>query len=108
MKKLDAKTEARIEEIIRTLTLEQKVGQMNQTVSWGGTVEMYAERIRRGEIGSMICGAPDVSADRSFEKKFRDFHNALQKVAVEESPCNIPLMFGADIIHSYGVCYPSE
>ena len=27
MKKLDAKTEARIEEIIRTLTLEQKVGQ---------------------------------------------------------------------------------
>lgn len=34
MKKLDAKTEARIEEIIRTLTLEQKVGQMNQTVSW--------------------------------------------------------------------------
>ena len=54
MKKLDAKTEARIEEIIRTLTLEQKVGQMNQTVSWGGTVEMYAERIRRGEIGSMI------------------------------------------------------
>ena len=106
MKKLDAKTEARIEEIIKTLTLEQKVGQMNQTVSWGGTVEMYAERIRRGEIGSMICGAPDVSADRSFEKKFRDFHNALQKVAVEESPCNIPLMFGADIIHSYGVCYP--
>ena len=65
MKKLDAKTEARIEEIIRTLTLEQKVGQMNQTVSWGGTVEMYAERIRRGEIGSMICGAPDVSARSS-------------------------------------------
>lgn len=58
MKNLDAKTEARIEEIIKTLTLEQKVGQMNQTVSWGGTVEMYAERIRRGEIGSMICGAP--------------------------------------------------
>lgn len=106
MKKLDAKTEARIEEIINTLTLEQKVGQMNQVCSWAGTVESYGERIRKGEIGTMICGVAGVSEDRSDEKRFRDFHNALQKIAVEESPCGIPLMFGADVIHSYSVCYP--
>ena len=106
MKKLDAKTEARIEEIISTLTLEQKVGQMNQFCSWAGTVETYGERIRRGEIGTMIVGVPGVSDDRSAEKGFRDFHNALQKIAVEESPCGIPLMFGADVIHSYRTCYP--
>lgn len=106
MKKLDAKTEARIEEIIGTLTLEQKVGQMNQVCSWAGTVESYGERIRRGEIGTFICGVAGVSEDRSDEKRFREFHNALQKIAVEESPCGIPLMFGADVIHSYNVCYP--
>lgn len=106
MKKLDAKTEARIEEIINTLTLEQKVGQMNQFCSWAGTVETYGERIRRGEIGTMIVGVPGVSDDRSSEKGFRDFHNALQKIAVEESPCGIPLMFGADVVHSYRTCYP--
>ena len=106
MKKLDAKTEARIEEIINTLTLEQKVGQMNQFCSWAGTVETYGERIRRGEFGTMICGVAGFSEDRSAEKGFREFHNALQKIAVEESPCGIPLMFGGDVIHCYNVCYP--
>ncbi|MBR4881144.1 MAG: hypothetical protein IKU19_04380, partial [Clostridia bacterium] len=106
MKKLDAKTEARIEEIINTLTLEQKVGQMNQFCSWAGTVETYGERIRRGEFGTMICGVANFSEDRSSEKNFREFHNALQKIAVEESPCGIPLMFGGDVVHCYNVCYP--
>lgn len=106
MKKLDAKTESRIEEIINTLTLEQKVGQMNQFCSWAGTVETYGERIRRGEFGTMICGVANFSEDGSAEKGFRDFHNALQKIAVEESPCGIPLMFGGDVIHCYNVCYP--
>ena len=107
MKKLDAKTEARIEEIISTLTLEQKVGQMNQVCSWAGNVDFYADRIRRGEIGTMIVGVPAVTEDRSAEKNFREFHNALQKIAVEEGPCGIPLMFGADVIHSYRTCYPT-
>lgn len=106
MKKLDAKTEARIDEIMSKLTLEQKVGQMNQVPSWIAGPEYYYERIRRGEIGSLICGVPDISEDRHAEKAFRERHNAYQKVAVEEGPCGIPLMFGADVIHSYTVCYP--
>lgn len=106
MKKLDRAVEKRIEDIIGALTLEQKAGQMTQTIAWGGDAEYYANRIRRGEIGTMICGVPDITPDRSAEANYRSLLNGYQKVAIEESPCHIPLMFGADVIHSYNVCYP--
>lgn len=106
MKKINKATEKRIEDIISALTLEQKVGQMTQTVSWAGNRDYYKDRIRKGEIGTMICGVPEVTADHSAEAHFKDLLADYQKTALEESPCNIPIMFGADVIHSYGVCYP--
>lgn len=106
MIKLNDKTEARIDEIISKLTLKQKVGQMNQAVLWAGSEEYYIDRIRKGEIGTLICGLPNRSDDRSSEAERRRLLNSLQKAAIEESPCGIPLMFGADVVHSYDVCYP--
>ncbi len=106
MKLLDKKTEEKIESIISSLTLEQKIGQMNQSVAWAGTEEQYKERIRRGEVGTFIVGVPAYTGDRSAEHERRRFLNSLQKTAIEESPCGIPLLFGADVIHGYDLVYP--
>ena len=39
-------------------------------------------------------------------KQQAEFFNALQKIAVEESPSKIPLLFALDVIHGYRTIFP--
>jgi beta-glucosidase len=86
---------ARVEAIMETLSLEEKIGQLTQIAGTpffpGPEPE---EVIRKGGAGSVLW--------LNDTKKF----NALQKIAVEESPSKIPLLFALDVIHGYRTIFP--
>src|ERR1700752_522597 len=91
--------ERRIEALLKQMSLEEKVGQLNQ-YSYGqptgpatgrSTVE---ESIKRGEIGSFLNVTDPLLSNR------------LQHLAMEESRLKIPLIFGLDVIHGYRTIFP--
>ncbi len=72
------------------MTVAEKVGQLVQLdASWGYPPEYLGDRLRAGEIGSVLN-----NADRSVV-------NELQRIAVEESRLGIPLLVGRDVIHGF-------
>jgi beta-glucosidase len=77
------------------MSLEEKIGQLTQISGApffpGPKPE---EIIRKGGAGSVLW-----LNDR---KQF----NVLQKIAVEESPSKIPLLFALDVIHGYRTIFP--
>src|SRR6185295_15129871 len=91
--------ERKIEALLKQMSLEEKVGQLNQ-YSFGqptgpstgrSTVE---ESIKRGEIGSFLNVTDPVLSNR------------LQRMAMEESRLKIPIIFGLDVIHGYRTIFP--
>jgi beta-glucosidase len=92
--------EAKIENLIQKMTLEEKVGQMAQYSIRGlnedklGPIE---QQIREGKVGSFL---------NLTVKNGAIVRNKLQKVAVEESRMHIPLIFGFDVIHGYRTMFP--
>lgn len=92
---MDPDTEARVDKILKGLSLAEKIGQLVQV---GGADFIPGPKpediIRRGGAGSVLW--------LNDTKKF----NALQKIAVEESPSKIPLLFALDVIHGYRTVFP--
>jgi beta-glucosidase len=95
--------EERISLLMKEMTLEEKVGQMNQyNGSWdftgpkpvGGSEEEKYVHIKKGWVGSLLSvrGVKEV--------------RAVQKIAVEETRLGIPLIFGFDVIHGYKTLSP--
>ena len=78
------------------MTLEEKVGQLNQDGSspMEGKGESADDNIRAGRVGTLL-GVHGTSRC-----------NHLQKVAVEESRLGIPLLFGMDVIHGHRTIFP--
>lgn len=84
--------EQKIEDLLSQMTLEEKIGQMNQLDSWAA--EENEELFRQGRVGSIfnIVGAKEV--------------NRLQRIAVEESRLGIPVVAARDVIHGFHTIYP--
>lgn len=83
----------RVEELLAKMTLEEKLGQLNQ-VSAMDNLEDMAAQIRMGRVGSILNG---VGAARI---------NVLQRVAVEETRLGIPILMSRDVIHGYKTIAP--
>jgi beta-glucosidase len=95
--------EERISLLMKEMTLEEKVGQMNQYNGFwevtgpapkGGNAELKYKHLRDGWVGSMLTvrGVKEV--------------RAVQKIAVEETRLGIPLIIGFDVIHGYKTLSP--
>jgi beta-glucosidase len=88
-----------VDSVLARLTLEEKLGQLNQVSGLGnptgpgGTPAGY-EQIRRGQVGSFLNV---VGADTT---------RKIQRIAVEESRSHIPLLFALDVIHGYRTTFP--
>src|SRR6186713_2468588 len=89
------KVHQRVEGLLKKMTLEEKIGQLNQ-VSAANFLNPpnREEMIRKGEIGSFLWSVDSAQLDR------------YQHIAVEESRLHIPLLFGYDVIHGYRTVFP--
>lgn len=100
---LDNRIEGKIDSLMLLMTLEEKVGQMNQYNGFwnvtgpapkeGDAANKY-EHLKKGWVGSML----NVKGVKEVRK--------VQKIVVEESRLGIPLIIGFDAIHGYKTMSP--
>ena len=83
--------EARVEDLLGRMTLEEKIGQMCQNTKYP---ESHEQLVEAGRVGSLfnVTGAEQT--------------NEVQRIAVERSRLGIPMIFGLDVIHGYSTIYP--
>lgn len=98
-----AEISAKVEALLSQMTLDEKIGQMNQyngfwnatgpAPSEGDAKNKY-EHLRTGLVGSVL----NVTGV--------DNARGMQKIVVEESRLGIPLIFAFDVIHGYATVSP--
>lgn len=93
----------KIEDLLSKMTLEEKIGQMNQYSGFfdvTGPAPIFGENknkyehIKTGQVGSML----NVLGVKRIRK--------MQQLAVENSRLGIPLIFAYDVIHGYKTMAP--
>lgn len=98
----DAKMDKFISELMKKMTLEEKIGQLHLisgTDAVSGEIlnsdqNKTTQEIKKGKVGAFI------------NAKGADKVKALQRIAVEESRLGIPLLFGMDFLHGYETIFP--
>src|SRR5919201_74269 len=88
------RAEPKIDSLLARMTLEEKLGQLNQLSVDGQPNAEQLDLVRKGLVGSFLnlAGA--------------DATHAAQHVAVTESRLHIPLLLGLDVIHGYRTIFP--
>ena len=91
-----ANIERRINLLLSKMTLEEKLGQLQQLdgEANGNYRPEHLDLVRRGLLGSTLNV-------RGVQRT-----NELQRIAVEQSRLKIPLLFGFDVIHGYRTIFP--
>ena len=121
---LTLEEEKHINSLIDQMTLEEKVGQMNQLspsiaggfdLPFGELIEMMTEgRISKEEFENIMRNAEmDYHEDDIRNGRIGSFlindskkANELQRIAMEETRLGIPLIFGFDVIHGFHTVFP--
>jgi beta-glucosidase len=91
---------ARVTALLKQMTLDEKIGQMNQLSKdfATGTVSddqsNVEEQVRKGGIGSFL------------NLNEMDMKIKMQTIATKESRLKIPLIFAIDVIHGYKTIFP--
>jgi len=96
----DPRVEARVDALLKQMTLEEKVGQLVQRdanvgrtgLGTGGTG--WDAVAARGEIGSLFNVTDPTEV------------NAIQRAGMEKSRLHIPVLFGLDVIHGFRTTFP--
>jgi beta-glucosidase len=95
----DPSIEPRVEELLKKMTLEEKVGQLvqysaGQPTGPGTGRTDYNDMLAKGQIGALFN---IITAKES---------NAFQRIAVEKSRLHTPVIFGLDVIHGFRTEFP--
>lgn len=85
--------EKRIDELVSQMTLQEKIGQMNQLTGMGLSKNMK-ESVKTGKVGTIL------------NELNVEVVNELQRIAVEESRLHIPLIVARDVIHGFKTIFP--
>jgi len=86
----------KIDSLLALMTLEEKLGQLNQLSGLGGKelVDEKRQLLKKGLMGSFL----NVSGAETTRE--------VQQIAVQESRLGIPLIFGLDVIHGFRTIFP--
>lgn len=95
----DTKMKTFIDGLMKKMTLEEKIGQLNLPGAGDITTGQasnsdIAKKIEKGQVGGL------------FNIKSVAKIKEVQKLAVEKSRLKIPLLFGMDVIHGYETVFP--
>jgi beta-glucosidase len=85
--------EERIDQLLSQMTLQEKIGQMNQ-LNGRNVDEVLLSQIKNGHVGSIL------------NVEQAELVNAIQRVAVEDSRLGIPILIARDVIHGYKTIFP--
>src|SRR5438034_633019 len=86
--------EQKIDSLLARMTLEEKLGQLNQLSVDNQPTAEQLDLVRKGLVGSFL-NLTGAAATRD-----------AQHIAVTESRLRIPLIFGHDVIHGYRTIFP--
>ncbi len=95
--------EEKINALLQKMTLEEKVGQMNQYNGFwevtgpapkDGNAKRKYDHLRKGMVGAVL----NVKGTENVRK--------MQEIAVKETRLGIPLLFGYDVIHGHKTLFP--
>lgn len=97
--KQDPKMDKFVSELMKKMTVDEKIGQLNLVtageVTTGATASTGVEaKIAAGQIGGIFS--------MTTPKKIR----AAQELAVNKTRLKIPMIFGLDVIHGYKTTFP--
>ena len=115
-----APVEARVRDLLRRMTLKEKVGQMDQIVIGklkaasppangdcnGGNNDplqpVCLEKVLiTDKTGSILAGGTDNPRDNT-GRGWAEQYNTIQRYAIEHSRLHIPIIFGVDAVHGLG------
>ncbi|MGA9671642.1 MAG: beta-glucosidase BglX [Terracidiphilus sp.] len=113
--------EARVEQLLKQMTLEEKIGQLVQYNDTGDSpaAEVAATQ-PAADKGAVIVAVNPVTANHLDAMQLAatgrlgsmlntigaERTNTYQHLAVDKSRLHVPLLFGADVIHGYRTVYP--
>lgn len=88
-----------INELMSRMTIEEKIGQLNQLpgddITTGSPLQTsIGQEVVKGRVGSVL--------NVQGVEKIRE----LQRIAVEQTRLGIPLLVGLDVIHGYETLFP--
>jgi beta-glucosidase len=95
----DPAIDAKVENLLRKMTLDEKVGQLvqysaGQPTGPGTGRTDYNDMVEKGQVGALF----NIITAREI--------NAFQHIAVEKSRLKIPIIFGQDVIHGFRTEFP--
>ena len=99
VKPADTKMKTFIDALMKKMTLDEKIGQLNlpgsgDIVTGQASNSDIGKKIKEGKVGGL------------FNIKSVAKIKTVQKVAVEETRLHIPMIFGMDVIHGYETVFP--
>jgi beta-glucosidase len=118
----NASTSARVEDLLRRMTLQEKIGQMDQIVvgalrdssnpadgncrNSGGNADPLQPScldnvLIRNFTGSILAGGTDNPVNNT-GAGWANWYNTIQHRAIEGSRLHIPVIFGVDAVHGFG------
>jgi beta-glucosidase len=89
----EATVHQRADALLKQMTLEEKLGQLNQLFAFGPPGS-FDEAVSKGQLGSLLFVTDPAQI------------NHFQHLAVEKSRLHIPLIFGFDVIHGFRTIFP--
>jgi beta-glucosidase len=110
-----ASIQARVNDLLRRMTLKEKVGQMDQIVvevlrgnctssssnSDALTPSCLQTVLIKNKTGSILSGGTDNPADNT-GTGWADQYNTIQHYAIEHSRLHIPIVYAVDAVHGFG------
>ncbi|HEU5472535.1 MAG TPA: glycoside hydrolase family 3 N-terminal domain-containing protein [Actinophytocola sp.] len=118
----NAPAPARVEDLLRRMTLAEKIGQMDQIVTGalrdgtnpadgncrnpGGNNDPLQPNCLENVLiknftGSILAGGTD-NPVLNTGRGWAEWYNTIQRHAIERSRLHIPVIFGVDAVHGYG------
>ena len=116
----DASIRSRVDDLLDRMTLDEKVGQMDQIVvgrlratsdpgdgecngdNDDPPQESCLERVLVDyEVGSILSGGTDNPPDNT-GRGWAELYNTVQRYAIEHSRLHIPILYGVDAVHGFG------
>jgi beta-glucosidase len=106
-----ASSERRVEDLLRRMTLEEKIGQMVQirvgklrgdcNNANGPLVDSCLKAVLSdAHTGSILSGGGDAPVENT-PRAWAEMNNAIQRYALEHNRLKIPIIYGADGVHGH-------